>query len=96
MTKVAGWYPRRAMAQKSTPGGRAGKTNAKGPLKDPWAAFGYLVSGVAVYGLIGWGLDQWLDTSYLVVIGIVAGAGLGIYMTMKALSVPPASDDHKN
>ena len=58
--------------------------------------FGYLVSGVAVYGLIGRGLDQWWDTSFMVAIGIVAGAGLGIYMTMKALSVPSASDDHKN
>lgn len=96
MTKVTGWYPRRAMADTSTPDGRARTTTSKGQLTDPWAAFGYLVAGVVVYGLIGWGLDQWLDTSFLVVIGIVAGAGLGIYMTMKALEVPPASDDHKN
>lgn len=96
MTEGTGWYSRRAMAQKRSPEARAGKTSSKGQLKDPWAAFGYLVSGVAVYGLIGWGLDQWLDTSFLVVIGIVAGAGLGIYMTMKALNVPSASDDHKN
>lgn len=48
---------------------------------DPWLAFSYLVSGAAVYGLIGWGLDRWLGTRYLVVIGILLGVGLGIYMT---------------
>lgn len=48
---------------------------------DPWLAFSYLVSGAAVYGLIGWGLDRWLGTKFLVVIGILLGVGLGIYMT---------------
>ena len=48
---------------------------------DPWLAFGYLVSGVLMYGLIGWALDQWWDTSFLVVVGILVGAGLGLYMT---------------
>jgi ATP synthase protein I len=51
------------------------------PAGDPWHAFGYLVSGVAVYGFLGWLADQWLGTSFLVAIGIVLGAGLGIYMT---------------
>lgn len=48
---------------------------------DPWLAFSYLVSGAAVYGLIGWGLDRWLGTTFLVAIGILLGVGLGIYMT---------------
>jgi ATP synthase protein I len=51
------------------------------PKGDPWHAFGYLVSGVLLYGLVGWGLDAWLGTSFLVAIGIVAGAVLGLYMT---------------
>ncbi len=58
------------------------------PKGDPWHAFGYLVSGVLVYGLIGWGLDRWLDTGFLVVIGILAGIGLGIYMTWKRFNAP--------
>jgi F0F1-type ATP synthase assembly protein I len=45
-------------------------------------AFGYLVSGVLFYGLIGWALDWWLGTSFLVAIGVLLGAGLGIYMTI--------------
>lgn len=51
------------------------------PQGDPWHAFGYLVAGVLVYGALGWLVDRWLDTSFVVVIGILAGAGLGIYMT---------------
>lgn len=52
-----------------------------GPRGDPWHAFGYMVSGVGVYGLIGFGLDRWLGTEFLVAIGICVGAGLGLYMT---------------
>ena len=46
---------------------------------DPWLAFGYLVSGVLLYGLIGWLLDRWLGTTFLVVVGILVGMhGLGM------------------
>lgn len=51
------------------------------PKGDPWHAFGYIVSGVFVYGLIGWGLDRWLGTTFLVAVGILVGAGFGLYMT---------------
>lgn len=51
------------------------------PHGDPWLAFSYLVSGAAFYGLIGWGLDRWLGTTWLVVVGILLGVGLGVYMT---------------
>ena len=59
------------------------------PKGDPWHAFGYLVSGVLMYGLIGWGLDQWLGTSFLVAIGILVGAGFGIYMTFARFNSSP-------
>ena len=41
-----------------------------------------------VYGLIGWALDGWLGTSFLVVVGILTGAGLGIFMTWKRFIAP--------
>jgi F0F1-type ATP synthase assembly protein I len=50
---------------------------------------GYLASGVFCYGLVGWALDRWLGTSYLVVVGILAGAGLGLYLTWNRFK-PPA------
>jgi F0F1-type ATP synthase assembly protein I len=39
------------------------------------------VSGVAVYGVLGWLADRWLGTTFLVAIGILVGAGFGLYMT---------------
>lgn len=51
------------------------------PQGDPWHAFGYLVSGVLVYGLLGALVDHWLGTSFIVAFGILLGAGFGIYMT---------------
>ncbi len=51
------------------------------PRGDPWMAFGYLVAGVLLYGAVGWGLDRWWGTSFLVVVGILVGAGLGTYQT---------------
>lgn len=60
------------------------------PRRDPWRSFGYLVAGVAFYGAVGWGLDRWLGTQFLVAVGIIVGAALGIYMTWAALR---ASDD---
>ncbi len=64
------------MSQQGPPSSSSGK-----PTSDPWHAFGYLVSGVAMYGVLGWLLDQWLGTSFLVAVGIIVGAALGIYMT---------------
>lgn len=50
------------------------------PSGDPWAAFGYLVAGVAFYGVLGWGLSVWLHASYWIPIGILVGLALGMFM----------------
>jgi ATP synthase protein I len=31
-----------------------------------------------MYGLVGWLLDRWLGTSFLLPVGIVLGAALGV------------------
>lgn len=59
------------------------------PTGDPWNAFGYLVAGVAFYGLLGWLVDLWLGTSYIVGVGILVGAVLGIYMTWARFRTEP-------
>jgi F0F1-type ATP synthase assembly protein I len=41
---------------------------------------------VATYGVIGWLLDRWLGTTFLVAVGILVGAGLGLYMTISRLN----------
>lgn len=58
------------------------------PKGDPWRAFGYVVAGVAFYGVLGFLADLWLGTRFLVAIGIVAGAALGIYMTAARFRFP--------
>ena len=79
------------MAQrKPPPASREGSGSGESSHGDPWLAFGYLVSGVLMYGLIGWALDQWWDTSFLVVVGILVGAGLGIWMTWARFREPNA------
>lgn len=65
------------MSQQETDPPRPGR----GP--DPWSAFGYLVAGVGLYGGIGWLLDRWLGTTFLVAIGIFVGMGLSIYLIFK-------------
>jgi ATP synthase protein I len=58
-------------------------------LGDPWAAFGYLVAGVGFYGLVGWGLSVWLHATWLIPVGILTGAGLGLYLVYARLGKIP-------
>ncbi len=73
-----------------TPQNLGSATDEPTPAGDPWHAFGYLVSGVGMYGFLGWLADRWLGTSFLVVLGILLGAGFGIYMTFARFNQPPA------
>ena len=76
------------MARPLSPPGQSGaRTTEDRPQGDPWHAFGYIVSGVLMYGAIGFGLDWWLGTSFLVAIGILVGAALGIYMTFRRFDI---------
>jgi F0F1-type ATP synthase assembly protein I len=55
----------------------------------------YLISGVLLYGALGWVGDHFLHTRFLLPIGIVLGAVFGIYTTIRRLAVtdlaaPPA------
>jgi ATP synthase protein I len=75
---------RPAMSQQSSPSA----PREDRPKGDPWHAVGYIVSGVGLYGFLGWLADQWLGTSFLVAVGILVGAGLGIYMTFARFNRP--------
>jgi F0F1-type ATP synthase assembly protein I len=62
----------------------------------------YLISGVLVYGLLGWLGDHYLGTKFLLPIGIVAGAAFGSYVIIRRFGriddSVPASDakDRRN
>lgn len=61
------------------PSGRAG---AQG-MNQGVQVLSSLIAGIAVYGFLGWLGDHLLGTSFLLPIGIVAGAGFGIYMVIR-------------
>jgi ATP synthase protein I len=81
------------MSQQNPPSAPDGETPPEQSQGDPWHAFGYLVSGVLVYGFLGWLVDQWWETSFMVVVGILVGAGMGIYMTFARFNRPWATKD---
>ena len=63
----------------------------------------YLISGPLVYGGLGWLLDRWLGTRFLVVVGLIGGMALAIYlinfrygMGRRPSSRPPAARNRKN
>jgi len=45
-----------------------------------WKSVAYLISGPLIYGGLGWLLDQWLGTTWLVGAGIVGGMALSLYL----------------
>lgn len=45
-----------------------------------WNVVSYLITGPAMFGGIGWGLDRWLGTSWLIVVGILGGMALSLYL----------------
>lgn len=40
----------------------------------------YLISGPLVYGGLGYLLDRWLDTRFLVGVGVLVGMALALYV----------------
>jgi F0F1-type ATP synthase assembly protein I len=48
-----------------------------------WSIIGTLVAGVLAWGGIGWLLDRWLGTEYLVAVGILLGMAGAFYLIIK-------------
>ena len=45
-----------------------------------WKAVAYLLTGPLIYGGIGYLLDRWLGTNWIVGVGIVGGMALSLYL----------------
>ena len=62
-----------------------------GPEREPsgrgaemvWSIIGTLVAGVLAWGGIGWLLDRWLGTRFLVAVGILLGMAGAFYLIIK-------------
>ncbi len=51
-----------------------------------WAAIGYLLGGMMVWGGVGWLIDKWLGLPNVgLLIGLIGGAAAGVYLTVKRL-----------
>jgi F0F1-type ATP synthase assembly protein I len=48
-----------------------------------WSILGTLVAGVLAWGGIGWLLDRWLGTRFLVAVGVLVGAAGAFYLIIK-------------
>jgi F0F1-type ATP synthase assembly protein I len=48
-----------------------------------WSIIGTLVAGVLAWGAIGWLLDRWLGTEFLVAVGILVGAAAAFYLIIR-------------
>ncbi|MDP5228392.1 MULTISPECIES: AtpZ/AtpI family protein [Arthrobacter] len=47
------------------------------------AVFSYIIGGILVWSLIGWGLDSLWGTHWLVLAGALLGASGGFYLAQK-------------
>jgi ATP synthase protein I len=69
----------------ASPEGRAlgGDADPNGGYNAGMAVFSYIIGGILVWSLIGFGLDNLLDTRWLVLLGAFVGALGGFYLSYK-------------
>jgi ATP synthase protein I len=77
--------------QKPNPPGKPGRDSSRGKTEkkvDPAAITGYLLSGMVLYGGLGWLIDRWAGTSNVYApIGVIFGLAAGLFLTFRQLSV---------
>lgn len=75
----------------AAPTGPAGGQGMNQGMNQGMQMLSYLIAGIGVYGFLGWLGDHLLGTGFLLPIGIVAGAGLGIYLVIRRVSTEPGT-----
>jgi ATP synthase protein I len=86
------------MSQRPTDAGDHAATATSGGMNEGMRVLSYLITGVALYGGLGWLGDHLLGTGFLLPLGIVAGAALGVYVIVRRFGrydQPVPSTDHK-
>ena len=66
---------------RNTPSDDDGGRYARGGYNEGIAVFSYIIGGIVVWSLIGWGLDNLLQTRWLVLAGALLGAAGGFYLS---------------
>lgn len=44
-----------------------------------WTIFGYLLSGMAFYGGLGWLIGRWTHITAIFPVGMLVGLGVGVF-----------------
>src|SRR4051794_717967 len=58
-----------------------------------WGITGTMLSGIIVWGGVGWWLDRWLETRFFILVGTILGLTVAIYLIVVkygAVGPPPA------
>lgn len=45
---------------------------------DAWSAFSYVLSGMLLWGGVGWLISRWLDSRAWIGLGLMVGTGAGL------------------
>ena len=79
----------------STPG--VSDENSNGGYNAGMAVFSYIIGGIIVWSLIGWGLDNLWGTRWIVLAGALLGAAGGFYLShmhgLTSTSTPAGGDN---
>lgn len=54
--------------------------SGRGAQTDAWGALSLVLSGVLVWGGVGWLLSSWLNHPVFVAVGLVLGMGAALYL----------------
>jgi F0F1-type ATP synthase assembly protein I len=87
------------MAEDNPARGEVGPRPARQPHEGSGAETGYavigtLISGMGVWGGVGWLLDQWWDTRVFFPVGVILGMAVAIYLVVARFGgLPPAPGD---
>ncbi|WP_040338312.1 AtpZ/AtpI family protein [Candidatus Blastococcus massiliensis] len=88
------------MAENTSRDNGSARSRPASPARQPsgadigWSVTGTLISGMAVWGGVGWLIDRWLDLRLFAPIGIVLGMAVAIYVVVVkygAVDPPPGS-----
>src|SRR5215212_114560 len=58
-----------------------------------WGITGTMLSGIIVWGGVGWLLDRWLETRFFILVGTLLGLAVAIYLVVVkygSVEPPPA------
>ncbi len=78
----------------------AGGGAAEGGYNSGMAVFSYIIGGILVWSLIGWGLDIFFGTHWIVLLGAFLGLAGGFYLSfakrLTPTQVPPREEPGSN